>query len=68
MCVEHQVGDKVSTRWGIATLEEAAPGGGFMCSWPALKDWYHMDFYLEGEPAARGAGKRNVSEISNVEM
>ena len=65
----YSVGDKIDTRWGIATLRRSTPDGGFWCSWPGLEEQEHMTFHFGDEQVlAEKSGGRSgdVSVVSSI--
>ena len=66
---QRALGSRVNTIWGVATIMSVAPNGGYMCSWPHLKEEFQMEFFSDNEPIPEGSrrrSKRHLSEVSCV--
>ena len=66
---ERKVGDRVVTKWGIATIVSEHADGGFECSWEHEDGTWRMNFHDEDDPtpdARHGKRKRLTSEVSSV--
>ena len=60
---QRALGSRANTIWGVATIMSVAPNGGYMCSWPHLKEEFQMEFFSDNEPIPEGSRRGPIKEI-----
>ena len=69
--IERKIGDRITTKWGVATIVLEHTGGGFECSWEHESGTFRMDFHDEDEPmpgARRSVRKRLTADDLTTEV